>query len=97
MKVNRRAGATAVGIDEYGRGKNAMLQQILAAAGLTEAERASRLIKCPARGDSPVAMHPTGSPDLPRCAYRALSVLTDCIDPGRIACRVYLGVIILVM
>ena len=28
-------------IDEYGRGKNAVIQQILAAAGLTDAERAS--------------------------------------------------------
>jgi GrpB-like predicted nucleotidyltransferase (UPF0157 family) len=39
--VKRRAGATAANIDEYGRAKNAMLQKILAAAGLTEAERAS--------------------------------------------------------
>ena len=39
--VKRRAGATAANIDEYGRGKNAMVQQILAAAGLTDAERAS--------------------------------------------------------
>ena len=28
-------------IDDYGRAKNAMVQQILAAAGLTDAERAS--------------------------------------------------------
>jgi GrpB-like predicted nucleotidyltransferase (UPF0157 family) len=39
--VKRRVGATAANIDDYGRGKNAMVQQILAAAGLTEAERAS--------------------------------------------------------
>jgi GrpB-like predicted nucleotidyltransferase (UPF0157 family) len=39
--VKRRAGATAANIDEYGRAKNAMVQKILAAAGLTEAERAS--------------------------------------------------------
>jgi GrpB-like predicted nucleotidyltransferase (UPF0157 family) len=39
--TKRRVGATAADIDEYGRGKNAMVQQILAAAGLTEAERAS--------------------------------------------------------
>jgi GrpB-like predicted nucleotidyltransferase (UPF0157 family) len=39
--VKRRGGATAANIDEYGRGKNAMVQQILAAAGLTDAERAS--------------------------------------------------------
>jgi GrpB-like predicted nucleotidyltransferase (UPF0157 family) len=39
--VKRRVGATAADIDEYGRGKNAMVQRILAAAGLTDAERAS--------------------------------------------------------
>jgi GrpB-like predicted nucleotidyltransferase (UPF0157 family) len=39
--VKRRAGATASDIDEYGRGKNATIQRILAAAGLTEAERAA--------------------------------------------------------
>ncbi len=39
--VKRRVGATAANIDEYGRGKNAMVQRILAAAGLTGAERAS--------------------------------------------------------
>ena len=39
--VKRRVGAWAADIDEYGRGKNAIVQQILAAAGLTEAERAS--------------------------------------------------------
>ena len=39
--VKRRVGAVAADIDEYGRGKNAMVQQILAAAGLTEAERVS--------------------------------------------------------
>jgi GrpB-like predicted nucleotidyltransferase (UPF0157 family) len=39
--VKRRVGATAANIDEYGRGKNAVIQQILAAAGLTDAERAS--------------------------------------------------------
>jgi hypothetical protein len=39
--VKRRAGATAANIDEYGRAKNAMVQKILAAAGLTSAERAS--------------------------------------------------------
>jgi hypothetical protein len=39
--VKRRVGARAAGIDEYGRGKNAMVQQLLAAAGLTDAERAS--------------------------------------------------------
>jgi GrpB-like predicted nucleotidyltransferase (UPF0157 family) len=39
--VKRRAGAAAANIDEYGRGKNAMVQRILTAAGLTGAERAS--------------------------------------------------------
>ena len=39
--VKRRVGAAAADIDEYGRGKNAIVQQILAAAELTEAERAS--------------------------------------------------------
>jgi hypothetical protein len=39
--VKRRAGATAANIDDYGRAKNAMVQQILAAAGMTEAERAA--------------------------------------------------------
>jgi GrpB-like predicted nucleotidyltransferase (UPF0157 family) len=39
--VKRRVGATAANIDDYGRGKNAMVQQILAAAGMTEEERAS--------------------------------------------------------
>jgi GrpB-like predicted nucleotidyltransferase (UPF0157 family) len=39
--VKRRIAAVAANIDEYGRGKNAMVQRILAAAGLTAAERAS--------------------------------------------------------
>jgi GrpB-like predicted nucleotidyltransferase (UPF0157 family) len=39
--VKRWAGATAANIDDYGHAKNAMVQQILAAAGLTDAERAS--------------------------------------------------------
>jgi len=39
--VKRRVGAVAADIDEYVRGKNAMVQRILAAAGLTEAERAA--------------------------------------------------------
>jgi GrpB-like predicted nucleotidyltransferase (UPF0157 family) len=39
--VKRRAGVMAASIDEYGRGKNAMVQKILTAAGLTGAERAS--------------------------------------------------------
>ena len=39
--VKRRVGATAGDIDDYGRGKNAMVQRILAAAGLTDTERAA--------------------------------------------------------
>ncbi len=39
--VKKRLGATAANIDEYGCGKNAIVQRILAAAGLTDAERAS--------------------------------------------------------
>jgi GrpB-like predicted nucleotidyltransferase (UPF0157 family) len=39
--VKRWAGATASDIDEYGRAKSAMVQRILAAAGLTDAERAA--------------------------------------------------------
>ncbi len=39
--VKRQVGVTAANIDEYGRGKNAMVQEILAAAGFTDAERAS--------------------------------------------------------
>lgn len=39
--VKKQAGATAANIDEYGRAKNATVQEILAAAGLTEAERAA--------------------------------------------------------
>jgi len=40
--VKRRAGAAAASIDECGRGMNAMVQLILAAAGLTD--RCSRII-----------------------------------------------------
>lgn len=39
--VKGQVGAIAADIDEYGRGKNATVQRILATAGLTEAERAS--------------------------------------------------------
>jgi GrpB-like predicted nucleotidyltransferase (UPF0157 family) len=39
--VKRRVGAGTTDIDEYGRGKTAVIQQILAAASLTDAERAS--------------------------------------------------------
>ena len=40
-EVKRRVGAVAADIDEYGQGKNAMVQRILAAAGLTDDERSS--------------------------------------------------------
>jgi GrpB-like predicted nucleotidyltransferase (UPF0157 family) len=39
--VKRQAAATAADIDEYGRAKNATVQRILAAAGLSDAERAA--------------------------------------------------------
>lgn len=39
--VKRRVGAVAADIDQYGAGKNAMVQRLLEAAGLTDAERAS--------------------------------------------------------
>jgi len=40
-EVKRQAGARAANIDEYGQAKSDMVQKILAAAGLTDAERAS--------------------------------------------------------
>lgn len=40
-QVKRRAGAAAADIDEYGQAKSAVVQEILAAAGLSAAERAS--------------------------------------------------------
>jgi hypothetical protein len=39
--VKVRATASAANIDDYGRAKDAMVQRILAAGGLTDAERAS--------------------------------------------------------
>jgi len=39
--TKRRVSAEASDIDEYGQGKNAVVQEILAAAGLSDAERAS--------------------------------------------------------
>lgn len=39
--VKKQAGARAANIDEYGQAKGGTVQKILAAAGLTEAERAS--------------------------------------------------------
>ncbi|MFJ9392434.1 GrpB family protein [Nocardioides sp. NPDC101246] len=40
-EVKKRVGATAADIYEYGGGKNDMVQRILAAAGMSEAERDS--------------------------------------------------------
>ena len=37
--VKKAVGATADTIEEYGQGKNAVIQQILAAAGLSDDER----------------------------------------------------------
>jgi GrpB-like predicted nucleotidyltransferase (UPF0157 family) len=39
--TKKRVGAETSDIDEYGQGKNAVVQEILAAAGLSDAERAS--------------------------------------------------------
>lgn len=39
--VKRRVSATAASIEQYGRGKNAMVQRILATGGMSDAERAS--------------------------------------------------------
>lgn len=39
--VKKRVGAEAADIYEYGAGKNAIVQRILAAAGLSEDDRAS--------------------------------------------------------
>jgi GrpB-like predicted nucleotidyltransferase (UPF0157 family) len=39
--VKRKVSLTAANIDEYGQGKNSMVQQILAAAGMSEADRAA--------------------------------------------------------
>ena len=38
--VKRQAAATAANIDEYRKGKNALIQEILLVAGFTEAEKA---------------------------------------------------------
>lgn len=38
--IKKKVGARAANIDEYGRGKNGMVQKILAAAGLSDEERA---------------------------------------------------------
>lgn len=40
-RVKRRIGDTAVDLEEYGQGKNATVQRILLAGGMSEAERAS--------------------------------------------------------
>lgn len=41
LSSRRVTGAIAANIDDYGRRKNAMIQQILSAAGLSDAERAA--------------------------------------------------------
>ncbi len=40
-RVKKRVAGVAANIDDYGQGKNRMVQRILAAAGLTDEERAS--------------------------------------------------------
>jgi len=66
--VKRRVGAAASDIDEYGRGKNAMVQRILAAAELTENERASIDVnQVPSHDEVPNNIQRTKLPDLPRC------------------------------
>jgi GrpB-like predicted nucleotidyltransferase (UPF0157 family) len=40
-EVKRRVGSSALDIEEYGQGKNAMVQQVLRDAGLSDEERAS--------------------------------------------------------
>jgi GrpB-like predicted nucleotidyltransferase (UPF0157 family) len=63
--VKRQVGAAAANIDEYGRGKNAVLQQILAAAGLTDEERASiDANKVPPHDEVPRLANP-GEQELP--------------------------------
>jgi len=52
--VKRRAAATAATIEDYIRGKNAMVQEMFAAAGLTEAERAEIDAQQLPAGDEPV-------------------------------------------
>jgi hypothetical protein len=65
VAVKRRVGATAATIDEYSREKNAIVLQILAAAGLTEADRAAiaahkvaDAVRAAARARSPPASRP---------------------------------------
>ena len=52
--VKKRIGVATSDIEEYGRGKNAVVQRILAAASLTQAERASiDSIQVPSHEDVP--------------------------------------------
>jgi GrpB protein len=69
--AKRRVGAAAANLEEYGRGKNAMVQKILGVAGLIEAERAP---------STPIASHRTM-----RCKGRCQRArLPDlCRDDGR--------------
>lgn len=53
-QLKARVGAVAANIEEYGKGKNALIQEILAVAGLTEAERtAIDAAQVPSRDDVP--------------------------------------------
>lgn len=52
--VKREAGASSASIDEYGQAKTAMVQKLLAAAGLTDAERAAAAAnKLPSHAELP--------------------------------------------
>jgi GrpB-like predicted nucleotidyltransferase (UPF0157 family) len=61
--VKKRVGATAADIDEYGQGKNAMVQRILAAGGLSESERAAiDSYQVPAHDEVPREWHDADRP-----------------------------------
>jgi len=52
--VKKRMGATAANIDDYGRGKSAAVQRILAAVGISQEERASIAANpVPSHADAP--------------------------------------------
>jgi GrpB-like predicted nucleotidyltransferase (UPF0157 family) len=77
--VKKRLGNRARGIEEYGKGKNAVIQEILAAAGLTDAERASiaptkfpRWTKYRGDSDPPLRLPADPTNELPP-ALRALA------------------------
>jgi GrpB-like predicted nucleotidyltransferase (UPF0157 family) len=84
--VKRRVGATAANIDEYGRGKNAVIQQILAAAGLTDEERASiDANQVPSHDELPRLADPVPQelPALPGGPGRLRSAEHDRVDVGQ--------------